>query len=709
MKQLIILWVVLIMSWGFTEIIQAQNIVAVEYFIDNDPGHGNATAIPVTTPAASINLTTDIIVPTLAPGFHTLHVRTLDDNGHWSFAESKVFSVGDNNFNIVAAEYFIDTDPGFGNGSPLNIGTAGTSVNFTDNIATTDLAPGAHTLYVRTLSSNGTWSFPTPKLFTIADTQFDIVAAEYFIDADPGFGNGNALDIGTAGASVNFNDSIPTTGLAPGAHTLYVRTLSSNGTWSFPTPRQFTIANTQYEIVAAEYFFNTDPGFGNGTALNIGTAGPAVDFDEEIPTTGLAPGAHTLYVRTLSNNGTWSFPTPQQFTVGNTDAYTIVAAEYYLDTDPGVGNGTALPITTSNDTTYVNSSITLPANLTNGEHYVCVRTQSSAGKWSFAEVDTILVQLSAAVVSPIADATLQSNFGTYTAGNANSTFNSTDLTLTYSATSDNNNVMVSVDGSGDIIITSATDYTGQANITITAEDPDGNMVEDEFVVFIINTLQVQVLLEGAYNTASTMTTDLNSNGLIPTTQPYNTAPWNYSGTESLTPLPSDVVDWVLLEARDANNPNTVLATQAVLLRNDGMLLSVDASGTDVVNSVQFNSLSASADYYFVIRHRNHLDISSASALSLNNTSPYDFTDVNNVFEGNSQVKELAASVYGMHSGDIDANGVFTFLDFNEYAAQSAQINDYLKGDVNLDGSVTIDDFNSYLPNASVIGVDLIRY
>ena len=44
---------------------------------------------------------------------------------------------------------------------------------------------------------------------------------------------------------------------------------------------------------------------------------------------------------------------------------------------------------------------------------------------------------------------------------------------------------------------------------------------------------------------------LNLLNYIPTTQPYNIAPWNYTGTESVTTIPnSNVIDWVLVELRE---------------------------------------------------------------------------------------------------------------------------------------------------------------
>ena len=59
--------------------------------------------------------------------------------------------------NIVSAEFFIDNDPGVGNGTSLNVGASGGTVNFVASIPTTSLIPGFHTLFIRTKDDDGMW------------------------------------------------------------------------------------------------------------------------------------------------------------------------------------------------------------------------------------------------------------------------------------------------------------------------------------------------------------------------------------------------------------------------------------------------------------------------------------------------------------------------------------------------------------------------
>src|SRR5688572_12841799 len=137
---------------------------------------------------------------------------------------------------IVRAEYFFDVDPGHGNGTPLTVPAAGSLVSFTASISTTGLDPGYHVLFVRTKSLGGPWSLYEPREFTIEGS---ITEAEYFFDDDPGIGNGTAMTVSTPADLAALTAAIPTTGLQPGYHLLFVRTRTTGGPWSLYDPREF--------------------------------------------------------------------------------------------------------------------------------------------------------------------------------------------------------------------------------------------------------------------------------------------------------------------------------------------------------------------------------------------------------------------------------------------------------------------------------------
>src|SRR5882724_8766395 len=93
------------------------------------------------------------------------------------------------------------------------------------------------------------------------------------------------------------------------------------------------------QLSAAEYFFDTDPGVGNGTALTVIT-GDSILFSGNIATVGLPVGFHFLYVRSKDVNNIWSLSERRLFYIAPvTTSATLVGSEYFFDTDPGIGNG----------------------------------------------------------------------------------------------------------------------------------------------------------------------------------------------------------------------------------------------------------------------------------------------------------------------------------------------------------------------------------
>lgn len=216
--------------------------------------------------------------------------------------------------------------------------------------------------------------------------------------------------------------------------------------------------------------------------------------------------------------------------------------------------------------------------------------------------------------------------------------------------------------------------------------------------------KLKVFLQGPYLGNGAMSTTLKQFNLIPDVQPFNQAPWNYTGNECLDEIPNNMVDWVLVELRNAANNNQIVAQKAALLLNNG---TVTDKGKD---GVRFYNIPANSSYYIVIRHRNHLAIMSSVPVPLPNANPYNFaTAASYVLGGGSQMVLMPDGNWAMRAGDFDANGVVTVADFNLYKAQSSLLNQYLDGDCNLDKTVSVADFNLYMPNSSTIGIAQIRY
>jgi hypothetical protein len=203
---------------------------------------------------------------------------------------------------------------------------------------------------------------------------------------------------------------------------------------------------------------------------------------------------------------------------------------------------------------------------------------------------------------------------------------------------------------------------------------------------------IRIFLEGAY-VGGQMSTFLNSTTLIPLSQPYNTSPWNYAGTESVTSIPQNVVDWVLVELRSSEI--TVAEIRAAFLKNDGALVDLDGS-----SNIKFPS-TPEGEYYVVIRHRNHLPIMTANKVGIN-FSPelYDMrTDLSKAY-GTNALKNLGGGFFGIFTADTDGSGTVNASDRSNTWNQR-NLSGYYGTDVDLSGTINAADRSSVWNNRNI--------
>ena len=319
----------------------ASAVAAAEFFWDTDPGAG--LAVPITFPGGSDISTGQlpISVSGLTNGVHRFYVRTKNSEGVWSQTNVRTFYVVPGSFvlppaplagDIVSAECFFDRDPGSGRGTALSVTQAGEVENFP--LETDTLASGIHRLYIRSKNNNGHWSmtnvcnlYIVPPLSALpANSPVDnILAAEYFVDTDPGVGKAATIPLALGSDITKDGYLIPISGLAEGVHHLYLRAQNTKGRWSITNVTSFYIVPVSFSIPASapagqisalEYFFDQDPGFGKGHLLPIVPTGDLSDYQFSADISGLKQDtAHTLYVRVLDG---WSQTSSVRFALGNT-------------------------------------------------------------------------------------------------------------------------------------------------------------------------------------------------------------------------------------------------------------------------------------------------------------------------------------------------------------------------------------------------------
>ncbi|GAB4321338.1 MAG: hypothetical protein Kow00127_13750 [Bacteroidales bacterium] len=221
------------------------------------------------------------------------------------------------------------------------------------------------------------------------------------------------------------------------------------------------------------------------------------------------------------------------------------------------------------------------------------------------------------------------------------------------------------------------------------------------------TVNLTLFLQGPYAGGGTMVTELYNNGYIPLTQPYgpalpyydindqNSIPWYYTGTESVAAIPANVVDWVLVQLRDADIADnatsaTAIATQPAFLLNDGTVTDLDG-----VSPLTFN-VTPAQNLFAVVFHRNHLGIMSNNPLTASGSDySYDFsTGETQVYGGANGHIELEPGVWGMIAGDGNGNGLIQNSDETQVWKVDLGSSGYLGGDFNMNGLSQNDDETS---------------
>ena len=617
---------------------QLPDLVTMEYFFDTDPSFGNAIAVPVVADSL-IETSFDADVSGLAGGYHILYVRAKDELGYWSFVFADKFFINPESVatgtpevlpEITQMEYFFDADPGFGNAIAVPV-VADSLVETSFDADVSGLAGGYHILYVRLKDELGNWSmvftnkfFTNPESVAVATPEVlpQITQMEYFFDTDPGFGNANAVPV-IADSLIETSFDADVSGLASGYHILYVRVKNELGNWSmvftnkfFTNPEPVAVGTPEVlpQITQMEYFFDSDPGFGNANAVPV-VADSLIETSFDTDISGLNVGYHILFVRVKDEYGNWGivftnkfFKEPEPVTPGTPEALPqITQMEYFFDMDPGFGNGTEVPLTP--DSLLIENFMADVLALDVGEHLIFFRVKDENNRWSLSTVDRLYIK------------------------------------------------------------------------------------------------GLQVFLEGAYDTVTgLMSTELNENGLLPLVQPFGSevsAVWFYDGNENVAVIPNaNVVDWVLLQVRDTLGPAN--ATSATIKENQPAFLLKNGKivGLDGESPVSFEPVAN--EPYLVIFHRNHLGVMSSFPINQSGASDYSYNFTNRpsrVYGGSVAQKEMTSDVWGMPGGDADGNGTINMNDkTNVWSSQTGE-HGYLSGDFNLDAEVSNQDKNDLIvPN-----------
>lgn len=216
-------------------------------------------------------------------------------------------------------------------------------------------------------------------------------------------------------------------------------------------------------------------------------------------------------------------------------------------------------------------------------------------------------------------------------------------------------------------------------------------------------LAITAFLEGPYDVATgEMRTDLNSQGLLPLSHPYSGAPWNYTGTESVSAIPNaDVVDWVLVEIRETNNASsasigTSLGKRAAFILKDGRIVDLDGSSYLDFENATFDTTK---EQYVVLYHRNHLAMMCSDGMHYVDSVPpiarweCNMTSGLNIVYGGANGAKLKGGYTMLIAGDAEGSSQIQNADKNLYWNIQVGASGYLNADFDMNGQVQNTDKN----------------
>ena len=288
---------------------------------------------------------------------------------------------------LETLEYYIDTDPGMGNGTKIVLNALETTVD-SDNIEIdiSNLSYGFHKLVTRFKDKDGQWGIPKLLVFYVPEPRQEtmIENAEIFFDDKKDFSQGSSLSL-TQGLIIDINSELDISqfNLNPGFHTAYVRLKDTEGSWGNYKSQMIYLPKErkQVNIDKAEYFYNQIVATGAGTSIELsGGENGMVNVEGLQLDTPEKSGFNRLFVRFGDSDGDWGIPQAARLYMPKERKTSLVTeVEYFVDskTIPGEGFVTELNASASFST---DIEIRVE-NLKTGFSNLYVRLKDSDGVW----------------------------------------------------------------------------------------------------------------------------------------------------------------------------------------------------------------------------------------------------------------------------------------------------------------------------------------
>ena len=289
--------------------------IEVEYFVNSDPGLGLGESFEVEQGQTS---RLDVESSLMQFGLNRIGIRLRStyDNGAVFYSPTVLryaYRYHAPDAETSQLEYFIGTDPGIGKAVKVEV-NADAEGNFDFMIPADKLSYGLNVLGIRLVSTH---SEAGTEEYTYSPTVYNYVyryhaedahttGVEYFLNSDPGIGKAAFIP----SESDEINLTIAQEDMKVGINVLGIRPVSENSETGIvygATRYQYVYRSASFEkrdIERVEYFWDSDPGLGKGTALDFVVRGDSAIVESPVDYRGLY-GTHILNVRAMSK-GVWS-------------------------------------------------------------------------------------------------------------------------------------------------------------------------------------------------------------------------------------------------------------------------------------------------------------------------------------------------------------------------------------------------------------------
>lgn len=210
-------------------------------------------------------------------------------------------------------------------------------------------------------------------------------------------------------------------------------------------------------------------------------------------------------------------------------------------------------------------------------------------------------------------------------------------------------------------------------------------------------VSAKLFLEGSFNSGTGMMGDaLRAQGLLPLTEPYTALGLPVSGPFTTTTAgilavagSNAIVEWVLVELRDAATGASVIERKAALVQRDGDVVALNGESP-------LGFCSNAGTYRVAVRHRNHLGAMTSQGIALGSVpTAVDLTSAATGTYGTNARKQVGSALVlwaGNSNGDAQVKYTGSGNDRDPVlltvgsTTPNASVSGYLRTDVNLDGA-----------------------